>query len=237
MVIKIDDRTKEEVRRVLSKVNSEVKLHFFSSENERECPYCKDEEEILETISSLNPLIKVIKYPEGLKHEKAKEFSVDKLPALIIHGMREYNVRYFGLPAGYEFGSLIEDIIDVSKGTVDLKPEIIKLLRTIKRKVHIQVFVTPSCPYCPLAVRASHKFAIVNENIVSDAIEAIEFNELAEKYDVYAVPKVIINDKVAFEGVIPEVYFVAAIKEAIGEPLPEVKLEEVLKGANLTRLK
>jgi len=233
MVITIDEDTKSEVGRILSKVKNEVKLHFFFSED---CTYCKDEEEILKILTELNPLIKVMKYPDGLNHEKAKALKIDKIPALVIHGVKEYKIRYFGIPAGYEFGSLIEDIVDAARGEVDLEERARRLLNSVDEEVHIQVFVTPSCPYCPSMVRASHKFAIVNERITSDAIEAMEFNELADKYEVYTVPKVVINDRLAFEGTLPETYFAAAILKALGKPLPEAELEEALRGVSFSKL-
>ena len=83
------------------------------------------------------------------------------------------------------------------------------------------VFVTPTCPYCPIAVRASHRFAILNKNIYGDMIEALEFNKLADKYGVFAVPKIVINDKVEFEGAMPDSFLLSKILEALGRKIPE----------------
>jgi glutaredoxin-like protein len=147
--------------------------------------------------------------------DKASVWGVDKIPALLLHGAKEYKVRYFGLPAGYEFAALLDDIIDVSKGASRLSPSVRSKVKEINKPVHIQVFVTPTCPYCPRAVRTAHQMAIENELITADMVEAIEFPHLANKYDVMAVPKVVINDKVSFEGALPDTHFLEHVLMAI----------------------
>ena len=76
------------------------------------------------------------------------------------------------------------------------------------KPVHIQVFITPTCPYCSRAVQLAHKLALENDFIVADMIEAIEFPHLSNRYQVQAVPKADINEKVQFEGALPEPAFV-----------------------------
>jgi alkyl hydroperoxide reductase subunit AhpF len=54
------------------------------------------------------------------------------------------NVRFLGEPAGYEFSTLVADIVDVSKGRTGLAPATLDAVRAVDRPVHIQVFVTPT---------------------------------------------------------------------------------------------
>jgi hypothetical protein len=54
------------------------------------------------------------------------------------------NVRFLGLPGGYEFSTLLADIVDVSRGRTDLSAEALEVVRSINSAVHIQVFVTPT---------------------------------------------------------------------------------------------
>jgi len=53
-------------------------------------------------------------------------------------------VRFLGLPGGYEFSTLLADVVDVSKGRTDLSPETRAAVQAIERPVRIQVFVTPT---------------------------------------------------------------------------------------------
>ncbi len=54
----------------------------------------------------------------------------------------------------------------------------------------------------------AHKLASANAHITADVIEITEFPELAQRYQIYGVPKTVINDKVEFEGALPEEMFV-----------------------------
>jgi protein-disulfide isomerase len=86
----------------------------------------------------------------------------------------------------------------------------------VTEPVHIQVFVTPTCPYCPQAVFMAHQFAMENPLIRADMVEAIEFPQLANKYRVQGVPRVVFNETVHQEGAAPEPLMLAKLLEAIG---------------------
>ncbi len=148
---------------------------------------------------------------------EAEALGIEKLPALVLQGDGEdYGVRFFGIPSGYEFASLLEAIQDVAAGRAELGEGVAGTIAGVKDPVHIQVFVTPTCPYCPFAVRAAHKFAVASPYIRADMVMAPDFPELSERYEVMAVPTVVINDTVRFEGAIPEEEFAAKILEALG---------------------
>jgi glutaredoxin-like protein len=95
----------------------------------------------------------------------------------------------------------------VSRGTTDLSEETKLKLQTVRTPVHIQVFVTLTCPHCPAAASMAHKFAVENELIKADVIDAGEFPQLASKYGVMGVPKIIINEQIEFVGAVPENIF------------------------------
>jgi hypothetical protein len=46
-------------------------------------------------------------------------------------------------------------------------------------------------------------------------VEANEFPDLAQRYMVMAVPKTVVNDRVSFEGAVPEAQFVDAVLRAV----------------------
>jgi glutaredoxin-like protein len=209
----LDEKTKNKVKEILSKGMKEpVTLHIFTQEFE--CEYCKETREIAQELSALDNRIKVQTYDFIADAEKAKQMGIERIPAVVVDG-GGYNVRYYGIPSGYEFSSLLEDIVDASQRKTRLSPELVEKIKGISKPVHIKVFVTPTCPYCPRAVRTAHQFAMLNSNIIADMIEAVEFPELSEKYEVMAVPKVVINEKVTFEGALPEAEFAEQVMEAL----------------------
>jgi len=69
-------------------------------------------------------------------------------------------------------------------------------------------------------VRLAQQFAMENDLIKADAIEASEFPDLAGKYRVYAVPKTVINDEAAIEGSLPEEFFLDEILKLVAPTPP-----------------
>jgi len=139
---------------------------------------------------------------------------VDKIPAIVVKGERDYGVRFYGVPAGYEFSSLLEAIKAVSPGESGLAPETKEALRGLEAPLHLQVFVTLTCPYCPRAVQLAQRMAIESEMVRADMVEASEFPHLAHKYNVFAVPKTVLNEELSFEGALPESLFLEELMKA-----------------------
>jgi len=57
--------------------------------------------------------------------------------------------------------------------------------------------------------------AVASSRVRAECIEATEFPEMAQRYQVMAVPKIVINDRVQFEGALPEPQFLAAVLQAV----------------------
>ena len=171
----------------------------------------------MEELSGLSDKISLEIYNFQIDKQKAEEYKIDKIPATAIIGSKDYGIRYYGIPAGYEFTSLIEDVINVSKGESGLSEETIAGLSQIQKNIHLQVFVTPTYPYCSGAVLLAHKFAIANDKITADMVEATEFPHLAIKYNVRGVPKTLINDEHSIEGAVPEKILLEKIMEATNQ--------------------
>lgn len=217
---------KEEDRKYIkeqfdSKLTGQVKILLFSQS--LECEYCKPTEEILTELAELSPKVSLEIRNLQIDAEDAKTFGIDKVPAIIPmgEGDKDFGMRFFGIPSGYEFSSLLSGIIDVSQGKSDLPRELVDKIAEIKSPVDIKVFVTPTCPYCPQAVRAAHKIAMSNPAYIkAHMIESVEFPHLANKYAVYGVPKTIINEKIQFEGALPDQVVVEQVLAALSE-LPE----------------
>lgn len=210
----IQEKDRELIKKMFEgKLKNPVTIINFTQEFE--CDYCRETREISEELATLSDRINVKTFDFMRDHEKAKEFGVDKIPATVVIGERDYHVKYYGIPAGYEFTSLIDDIIDASQHSTRLSQPTKERLKSISKPVHIQVFITPTCPYCPRAVRTAHQFAMENQLIQADMVEATEFPELSNKYSVMAVPKIVINENVEFEGAMPEQIFLSKVEESL----------------------
>jgi len=194
-----------------------VRLIIFTQEIE--CQFCKEARQLAQEVAGLMPeKISVEVYDFVKDDAQAKQYGVDKVPALVILGKKDYGIRYYGIPYGYEFSTLIETVVNVSKGTTNLSEDTKAKLKALDKPAHIQVFVTLTCPYCPIVAGLAHKFAIESDMVKSDVVEVGEFPHLAQKYSVMGVPKIVINERTELVGAVPEAQFVAHVLQAAKPP-------------------
>lgn len=212
---------KEKDRRELEKIFKEkltgkVKIVYFTQT--LECQFCQTTRELLAEVSAASPNLALEIYNFQTDKEQVEKFRIDKIPATVLlgEGGKDYGIRFYGIPAGYELMTLIEDIIDVGRGDPGLPANVMELLAKVDRPVHMQAFVSPTCPYCTTAVRAAHRFAMASAQITGDMVEVSEFPHLAVKYQVQGVPKTVINEKYELIGGLPEIDFAKKVLEAVG---------------------
>ncbi|MBU1221238.1 thioredoxin family protein [Myxococcota bacterium] len=210
----LKEKDRQAVIKEFSKITKDLKVLLFTTD--KNCILCKETQSLLEEVTSLHPRIKIESYNES-DQEKTAKFKIDKYPALVVTDMDEsiLGIRFFGIPAGYEFVSLLSALVEVGTGKVELKKETIDIVNSINKPVHIQIFVTPSCPYCPGAVRTGHQMALLNPNITADMVEAQEFAALSNRYHVMGVPRIVINENSYFEGSLAEQVYVERVLKAL----------------------
>ncbi|MGB9721879.1 MAG: protein disulfide oxidoreductase [bacterium] len=216
----LDENVKNEVKKNLEGLKQPVKIIVFTQESPIvmptvECENCKDNRLLMEEISELSDKINLEVYDFLKDKDKVEQFKVDKIPANLILGEVDYGIRFYGMPAGYEFSTLIEAIKLVSNRNSGLSSELKEKIKTITKPVDIKVFVTLTCPYCPQAAVTAFKFAMENQNISAQTINAQEFPHLSQRYNVFAVPKIVINETTQFEGALAENVFLEKISGSL----------------------
>lgn len=223
----LDENIRAQLREVFTELKQPVKIIFFGDEAAN-CEYCEDTRQLLGEVAEIAPeKILVETYDLNANSELAQKYRVDKAPGFVILGVSgneilDYGIRYAGIPAGHEFTSLINDILNVSRQDSGLKSETRQALKNLRYPVSMQVFVTPSCPYCPRAVVLAHQMAMESDLIEAEMVEALEFPQLADQYGVSGVPHTVIkvkksNNESGFEeviGAVPEKNLLEAILHA-----------------------
>lgn len=211
----LDENVRAELKKQFSAITKKVKIVFFTQE--LECQYCKETREILTELTETSDKLSLVVKNLVLDKDEAIKYGVDKIPATVLldENDKDYGIKFFGIPSGYEFASLLEDIKMLGTGITGLDPAVEESVKKIDSEVHMQVFVTPTCPYCPQAVITAHKFAYLNENIKSDMVEATEFPHLSNKYNVRGVPRTVINENTFLEGAAPEQMVLDKVKESL----------------------
>ena len=138
----LNEQIRKEVRTMLADLEKPVTFKVFTQPFE--CQYCKEMRELIEEVAALSDKLSVEVYDFEGDKAVADTLGIDKIPAVAIIGAKDYGIRLYGIPAGYEFGSLIEDIKLVSEGNSGLAPETRKTVAKLTKPVRIQVFITPT---------------------------------------------------------------------------------------------
>jgi len=139
-MLKQEDR--EEVSRQLEGLANSVQLIMFTQTIE--CESCAETRDLVEEVASLSDNVDAVIYNFVTDKDRADEYGIDKIPAIAVMGEKDFGVRFYGIPAGYEFTSLIEAIKIVSTGQSGLSDTTKEALAEIDDPVHFQVFVTPT---------------------------------------------------------------------------------------------
>ncbi len=211
----LKDSDKTAISERLAEMTDVVNIVLYTSEEG--CQYCSETKDLLSEVAELSDLLKLeVKSLDG--DEEAQIFiGANRAPAILLldKNMQDYNIRFFGIPSGYEFATLLEDILMISSGDSGLAQETRDELAKLESDVHMQVFVTPTCPYCAPQVKVAHQMAFESEKVRGDMIEATEFPELSQQYKVMGVPRTIINEDNSIEGMLPEQSFLSELLAAV----------------------
>jgi glutaredoxin-like protein len=226
MAFMIDEKTKKELTGTLERLKQPVQILYFTQQFA--CPACRDQEELLKEVAGHSKKLKVEVYDFLKDATRAAEYGIDKIPATVVRGDKDYGIRFYGLTAGYEFSTFIQAVLMISEGKSGLPKGFETLVASINEPVHIQVMTTLTCPYCPQAVHVAHQMAFINNNIRADMVDAAEFPALSQRYEVGGVPKTIINEVHSFEGALPMEAFYLQVLKAIN-PEEYRRIEDMIR--------
>jgi len=216
----LNDQIVQQINEVFADIKEPVQVLFFGSKDN--CDYCNEAKQLLEEVTALNEKLDLSVYDLQENADMAKQFNVTNAPGIVIAAkdneeVKNFGIQFSGIPSGHEFSTLINDILIVSKRESGLDEKTREFLKNLTQPLHLQVFVTPTCPYCPRAVLLAHQMAMENpQMIIAEGVEATEFPDLANQFNVRGVPQTVINaGKGMVVGAVPEQNLVAEIMRAL----------------------
>jgi hypothetical protein len=108
--------------------------------------YGKLTKELMEEVTSLSPLLHLeVADFRGDGAEEAARLGVQRVPAMVFDSENGGRLKYYGIPAGLEFSTILEAIEALSRKEPPLSEEVALVLEeAIHEPVHLQVFVTPT---------------------------------------------------------------------------------------------
>ena len=193
----LNEQVVSQISQTFEQMKEPVQILFFGSQDN--CEYCTDTRQLLEEVAGIDEKVSLDFYDIKENADMAAKFNVERVPAIVIAAkdgdqVTDFGIKYSGIPAGHEFGTLINDIVLVSGRDSGLSAEAREYLKNLDKPLHLQVFVTPTCPHCPRAVLLAHQMAMENPAMIrAEGVEATEFPELANQFNVRGVPQTVIN--------------------------------------------
>jgi len=148
----IADNDRETIRTLFDeRLAGEVEIVMFTEREspiiipgKEPCEMCGQTEELLKEVTSLSEKLKLTVHEISNANEEAQMLGIDRVPSFVFKGASRGGVRFFGIPSGYEFSAMLEDLVDVSSGTTDLSEETREYLSALTEPVNIKVFTTPT---------------------------------------------------------------------------------------------
>lgn len=216
----LNEKIIKQIEAAFAEMQEPVQVLYFSSQDH--CDTCAETQQLLEEVAAVNDKVELRAYDLQENRDIAAKFNVMNAPGIVVAAkndadVKNLGVQFSGTPSGYEFSTLINDILAVSRRDSGLSETTREFLKQLDRPVHLQVFVTPSCPYCPRAVLLAHQMAMENPQMIrAEGVEATEFPELADRFNVRGVPQTVINSGAGIVvGAVPEQNLLAEIMRAL----------------------
>ncbi|MBN2115937.1 MAG: thioredoxin family protein [Anaerolineales bacterium] len=216
----LNDQIIKQINEVFEDLKEPVQVLYFGSREN--CDYCEEAKQLFEEVAATHDKIELSLYDLQENQDIAQKFNVSSAPGVVIAArdgaeVMDLGIQFSGIPSGHEFSTLINDILLVSQRDSGLNEKTREFLKNLDKPLHLQVFVTPTCPYCPRAVLLAHQMAMENPQMIrAEGVEAMEFPELASRFNVSGVPQTVINSGAGtVVGAAPEQQLLAEIRRAL----------------------
>ena len=138
----MSDKDRKAVAEQLEELDNEVRMIVFTQETE--CMYCKETRNLVTELSELSDKTSLEIYDFVKDKDIADKYKIDKIPATVVMGDEDYGIRFFGIPSGYEFASLLQSVKMIGAGDSGLSQKSRDFLKNLEKELHFQVFVTPT---------------------------------------------------------------------------------------------
>lgn len=196
-----------EIRRAFDTLKDAVLLEIFT--RREDCLYGAETRELMNELGRLHEKVRVSFVDLDREPDAAPD--VDKVPCIFLRSSESLDrvpIRFYGIPSGSAFQAFLEAVLDLSFGETPLKASSKAALSRVSRPLHLQVFISPTCEFCPYAIRWATLAAIEQPSIRADIVKSTDFLGLAERYQITSVPTVVVDEETTFPGAVPEKEFI-----------------------------
>ena len=184
-----------------------VKIDFFTQRptpvmvpGREECLTCPQTGQMLEEIAHLSRLIELRIHDRGADRALEERYGIDRVPAVVVRGVVNRPVTFFGIPGGGLFPVLLETIVAAGSAAPELVPAVKRRMKRLKRAVRVQVFTLPEAPGCTEQALLVVVLALAGQHVRAEIIEIAEFPALAQQLGITAVPATLIDGRIGLPG-------------------------------------
>ena len=199
-----------QLRQTFAKLPNDIPLYLFVGRMEDDV-FAQACRQIVRAFRELTTKITLKEY--YLDNEMAAKWAVDSSPTLLLDPER-YNIRWLGAPMGEEARSFLEAMTLLGTGKSGMSDQSRAVIQRIDTPRHVQVFTSPTCPYCPQQVVNALRAAIERPDLISLDIVDIQCRpDLADQYGAHSVPQAFANDVLIGQGAQQEEVFMASLQQ------------------------
>ena len=197
----ISQQQKNQLKRTFRKdLKAPVKLQLYTQFPSaiaipgRDCPTCGRTQQLIEEVASASPKIELTVHDFFENPEASRANEIERIPAILLGDDEPPRMKFYGIPLGHQMAAIVETIRSLSRGVSRLTNESRRRLRSINRRVNIQVIVSPEDQASAEAAHLAFALAGENANITVEAIQIRDFPTLARSLGVQSVPLVLLNE-------------------------------------------
>lgn len=190
----LNEHVQNEIREKLANVRQDVELIVYTHADTGHIGDDRVALDLLSELAELHPHVHVTRRILA-GDTLAETLGITVAPTVLFRerGSNRTNLRFMGIPSGYEFSTVLETI-NMLGGATPVEPsEAINRINEVTSGVRLRTFVTPTCPHCPRAVLTTFTFAVANEHVVAEVVDSAAFPALASSYFVSSVPDTVIE--------------------------------------------
>lgn len=121
-------------------------------------------------------------------------------PSLTLSDGETRNIHYLAAPEGRELPPFLDGLSWLGKGKVVAESAARQTLANLSVPVHLLLLIAEACPHCPLVVRSALALAIGRPMITLSVVDALMFEDVAERFKVKATPTIVANEGLTLVG-------------------------------------
>ncbi len=210
----LDEKLLNDAQAGLTQLKNPVRLILFTVD--AGCETCPEMLNLAKAIKARSPRIALEIYDQVMDRDKAEQYGIRQVPAIVVQGGNGRMARFYGLMESVFLQILLDTITAVGNGKVWFPHNIISALSHLEREVAIQVYVESDCPLCRPVAETAIGMAYESDLVVSDIIVASTFPDLIRKHSIKTLPKTIFGANLHMDGHVTESQFLEMIFQAEG---------------------